>query len=381
MGASKGGAGRVLVVDDEPELVDIYGEQLQTAGYEVAGARNGREALALFEAGGFEAVVSDIRMPDIDGMGLLRAVRNLDLDVPVILVTGGPDLDTAVEAVAWGAFGYFSKPVTEKALREAVDRAVRLYRVARLKREALLLLGDRQHLVGDRAGLEVHFESALRSLWLAYQPVFQAADGSMFAREALLRTYEPALPDPAALLAAADRLGRQQDLSREVRARAAASLAAGPPGTVFINLHPRDLLDENLYSLDSPLGKLAATVVLEVTERATLDEVPDVPQRVRDLRQLGYRIAVDDLGAGYAGLTSFTLLEPDLVKLDMSLIRDLDTEPVKQRVVGSISSLCRDLGVLVVAEGIETEPERAAVVDHGCDLLQGYLLGRPAALP
>jgi EAL domain-containing protein (putative c-di-GMP-specific phosphodiesterase class I)/ActR/RegA family two-component response regulator len=381
MGTNKAAAGRVLVVDDEPALVTIYSEHLGAAGYDVVGAGNGREAIEVFHTGGFEAVVTDIRMPDLDGMGLLRALRKVDLDVPVILVTGAPGLDTAVEAVSRGAFGYFMKPLTERVLCDTVARAVRLYRVALLKRQALLHLGDRQHLVGDRAGLEVHFESALRSLWLAYQPVFQAADGSMFAREALLRTAEPALPDPSAMLAAAERLGRHQDLGREVRDQAAASLAAGPPGTVFVNLHPRDLLDENLYSSDSPLGKLASTVVLEVTERDTLDAVPDVPDRVRELRKLGYRIAVDDLGAGYAGLSSFTLLEPDLVKLDMSLIRDLDTQPVKQRVVGSISSLCRDLGVLVVAEGIETERERAAVVDHGCDLLQGFLLGRPAALP
>ncbi len=70
----------------------------------------------------------------------------------------------------------------------------------------------------------------------------------------------------------------------------------------------------------------------------------------------GYRIAVDDLGAGYAGLTSFAHLEPEVVKVDMSLIRGIDQSPMKQKLLGSIVALCRDLGIEMIAEGIETEP-------------------------
>jgi EAL domain-containing protein (putative c-di-GMP-specific phosphodiesterase class I) len=86
---------------------------------------------------------------------------------------------------------------------------------------------------------------------------------------------------------------------------------------------------------------------------------------------------VDDLGAGYAGLTSFAALEPDVVKLDMALVRGVDREPIKHRLVGSMTRLCRDLGILVVAEGVETSAEKEALQELGCDLLQGYLFGRP----
>ena len=89
------------------------------------------------------------------------------------------------------------------------------------------------------------------------------------------------------------------------------------------------------------------------------------------------RIAIDDLGAGYAGLTSYTALEPDIVKLDMSLVRDVDRDRKKEAVVRSMTSLCKDLGMLVVAEGVETVGERDALVEIGCDLLQGYLLAKP----
>ncbi len=105
--------------------------------------------------------------------------------------------------------------------------------------------------------------------------------------------------------------------------------------------------------------------------------MPDLRERIKALRALGYRLAIDDLGAGYAGLTSFTALEPDVVKLDMALVRRCDSEPMKQQLIRSMTSLCRELGALVVAEGIETPAERDTVAGLGCDLLQGYLLGRP----
>ena len=101
-------------------------------------------------------------------------------------------------------------------------------------------------------------------------------------------------------------------------------------------------------------------------------------QRIDKLRGLGYRIAVDDLGAGYAGLASFARLRPDVVKLDMSLVRALDTDPIRRKLVGSLTRASHDLGIQVVAEGIETEAERDAVAALEVDLLQGYLLGRPA---
>jgi len=87
---------------------------------------------------------------------------------------------------------------------------------------------------------------------------------------------------------------------------------------------------------------------------------------------------VDDLGAGYAGLTSFTLLEPEFAKLDMSLIRGIDSDPKRQCIVRSMKRLCDELGIAVVAEGIETPGERDMLIALGCDLLQGYLFAKPA---
>ena len=180
------------------------------------------------------------------------------------------------------------------------------------------------------------------------------------------------------MIDAAERLGQVDALGRAARERAAVPFSAAPDDALlFVNLHPSDLLDPLLTSPKAPLTKLAKRVVLEVTERSSLNNVTDIRARVSHLRELGFRIAIDDLGAGYAGLTSFAQLEPEFVKLDMTLIRDVHANRIKQQIIHSMVTLAKEMGILVVAEGIESAAERDAVVELGCDLLQGFYFARP----
>lgn len=368
---------RVLVVDDEITLQRAFVRVLERAGYEVAAASEGTAAIEAVAKQPFDAVVSDINMPHINGIELMRQIRNHDMDVPILLVTGAPSLETAVQAVEFGACQYMVKPVAAEVLLRAVARAVRLRRLARAKNDAMKLLGTEVTGSGDRVGLEASFDSALASLWMAFQPII-TSDGALFGYEALLRSREPRLPHPGAVLDAAERLGRVPELGRVVRDKSAAAFRDAPPNAVlFINLHAQDLLDETLSDPSSALSQIADRVILEITERASLHDVRDIKARIAALRKLGFRVAVDDLGAGYAGLTSFTLLEPEVVKLDMSLVRDVDQSATKRSIIGAMSLLCRDLKMQVVAEGIETAAERDAILELGCGLLQGYLFGKP----
>ena len=181
-----------------------------------------------------------------------------------------------------------------------------------------------------------------------------------------------------AVLGAAERVDRIHDVGRAVRSSVVFSAhAAENAWLFFVNLHPEDLLDPNLYLPDSPFSLLARRIVLEVTERVSLDHVADVHDRIAKLRALGFQIALDDLGAGYAGLTSFTQLEPEFVKLDMSLVRDVHQNSIKQKVVRSMVRLCQDMGKQIIAEGIEKVEERDALIELGCDFLQGYLFAKP----
>jgi EAL domain-containing protein (putative c-di-GMP-specific phosphodiesterase class I)/CheY-like chemotaxis protein len=370
--------GRVLLVDDDPDVLRGFTRILSARGHHVAIAARGTEAITKLSEGRFDVVVSDIAMPDMDGIQLLREVRRRDLLVPVILATGRPEVKTAAEAVEIGAFQYLIKPIQSEHLCQVVEHGIRVGRMGRIKQEAAELLGQNAALGADRVGLEVSFERTLETLWMAFQPIVNARTLSVYAFESLLRSNEPALPHPGAVLDAAERLGRLDALGRIIRAKSASEVAKAPQvPRLFVNLHVRDLLDPDLLDPNAPLSKIAERVVLEITERSSLEDVRDARMRVAALREMGFRIAVDDMGAGYAGLSSFALLEPDVVKLDMSLVRDVDKSATKQRVIRSMTELSKGMGMEVIAEGVETADERDALIELGCDLLQGYLFAKP----
>jgi EAL domain-containing protein (putative c-di-GMP-specific phosphodiesterase class I) len=368
---------RILLADDEDELLRAWARFFERKKWSVHAASDGKEALTYLAQHRFDAIVSDITMPELDGIELLRRVRETDADVPVLLTTGQPNMQTAIQAVDFGAYRYLTKPVAIDELFGLVERAVQLGRLARAKRAALALAGEGE-IAGDRAGLEASFSRCLEKLWMAYQPIIRASDHTLFAFEALVRSDEPTLPHPGAILGTAERLDRHRDLAWAIRHAAAAPFREAPTGSLlFMNLRSRDLEDASLLTAENPLVSMAQHVVYEITERESLDAVPKARNVIAKLRDLGFRVAIDDLGAGYAGLTSFALLEPEFVKIDMSLVRDIDQHPTKRKLVKSMTLVCHDLGMPVIAEGIETLAERDVVIDLGCDLLQGFLHARP----
>lgn len=368
--------GRVLVVDDDVAIRRVCARVLAAEGWNVTLAEHGRAAVEEVEKGvPFDCVLSDVNMPELDGYGLVSALRKSDEGLPVLLMTGDPSLDGAVKALDHGAVSYITKPFQHEALAAAVARAARRHGVARMRRRAESVA--RALYEPDQRDLGARFSRALERSWMAFQPICDVANRRVFAYEALLRTDEDSLRRTDIFIATAERLGKVHELGRTVRNAVAHAAADAPADALlFVNVHGLELDDEDLFSADTALGKMAPRVILEITERTGLDEAAG-PTRVAMLRKLGYRIAVDDLGAGYAALGALASLEPEIVKLDMSLIRDLDKQPKKRRVVAAIATLCRELGGKVVAEGVETEAEMKVLIDAGIDLIQGYLLARP----
>jgi EAL domain-containing protein (putative c-di-GMP-specific phosphodiesterase class I) len=347
-------------------------------GYAVDTVSEGGAVALRLGSGEIDVVVCDIAMPGMTGLEVLKLVRQRDPDVPVVLLTGGPALETAVQAVELGALRYLMKPIELAALVNIVDDAVRLRGIAAAKRQAYELYGHAATQERNRLDDSSRFDQALASLDMAYQPIVRWSKAAVVGYEALVRHREPTLARPDELFAVAERLGRELDLGRAIRRAVAASAERAPSGTVlFVNLHPNDLADPDLCDGTAPLSRVADRVTLEITERASLDGFTDLRGRIADLRRLGFRMAVDDLGAGYAGLSTFALIHPEVVKLDMSIVRDVDRDPTKRKLVQSMADLCRELNIEVICEGIETRGERDTLIDIGCDLLQGYFFGRP----
>ena len=371
---------RVLIVDDDELQLRAYARALRAVGLTVDRAEDGEKAVNLLLANPYDAVVSDINLPCVDGVGVLQAAQKRDPDMPVVLITGTPRLDTAIAAVEHSAFRYLLKPLSMVQLQDTVIDSVQMHRILVLRRMAIDLASAAWSPAEDRSSLGELFDCALQSIWMAYQPIFSCKEKRIFAHEALLRTSEPTMAAPGVFLSAAERLNRMAELGRIVRDRVAAEVPNSPARFIFVNLHSGDLLDEHLFDPGSALSQVADRVVFEVTERASLASVPDVLARVDRLRKLGFRIALDDMGAGYAGLTSFTTLRPTVVKYDMSLVRGIESSPTQRKTISTMTSLFAEMEVNVIAEGVETESERDVLIELGVDLMQGHLFGKPAPM-
>ncbi|HEY4241315.1 MAG TPA: EAL domain-containing protein [Kofleriaceae bacterium] len=370
--------GRVLVVDDDPQMRRVVSRVLASEGWTIVVAEHGAagvEAVRAQVVDQFDCVVSDVNMPEMDGFELIQRVRQHDEELPVLLMTGDPSLDGAVRAIDSGAVSYLTKPFDGDQLASAVARAARRHGVQRMRRRA----DSFQH--GETAALGAQLDAALARSWMAFQPIVLWPQRKTFAYEALVRTDAEELKRPDLMIAAAERLDRVHELGRTVRSHVARAAPSLPDDVlIFVNVHGLELTDPQLFDPRAELASIADRVVLEITERTGVD--PDAgPANVAKLRALGYRIAVDDLGAGYAALGALATLEPEVVKLDMSLVRDIQARATKRRVVGAIATLCRELGSLVVAEGVETVAERDVLADLGIELFQGYLFAKPARQP
>ncbi len=369
----------VLLVEDDPREREACTRALQLADFEVHVARNGEEAVEALSKRSFDVVATDVRLPGDDGFAVLRAARRIDPDLPVLIITGAPSVETATLAATNRAIGYLSKPFAGDQLIEELSRAVEAGQVARVQRKLIASRAGADVFLRDLPGTERAFEQALEGLRMVFQPIVRARDRSVYGYEALLRVNAPGIDNPPRLLTAAELLERTDDVGRRVRTAIAEALREKDLASesIFVNIHPTELRSDLLCSAYEPLLERALQVVLEVTERAALSFDSHIMDDVNRIRSAGYRIAIDDLGEGYAGLTWLAQLQPDVAKLDMSLIRDIHRSQLKRQVTGSLVGLCRRAGITCIAEGVETEEEAAVVTDLGCDLLQGYLIARP----
>jgi len=130
-------------------------------------------------------------------------------------------------------------------------------------------------------------------------------------------------------------------------------------------------------------GFPTSRLIFEITENEELVDKDHLKSIIREYRRQGFKTAIDDFGAGYAGLNLLAEFQPDIIKLDMALVRGIDTDPVRQAIVRGILGVCVALGIEVIAEGVETQAEFALLHGMGIGLFQGYLFARPAfeALP
>lgn len=211
---------------------------------------------------------------------------------------------------------------------------------------------------------------------LAYQPLVDLGTGWTVGVEALARFPASLGGTTAGWFAEAAAAGARTELELACVRLVRDQMPDLPADLdVHVNLSPEALLDPRPVILlhQMPLHR----IVLELTEHESVEDYPILQAALAPLRAAGLRLAIDDAGAGFASMRHALLLEPDLLKLDISLVRGIDTDAAKRSLCQALTGFAHATGAKIVAEGVETQPEADTVRTLGVDLAQGYLFARP----
>jgi EAL domain-containing protein (putative c-di-GMP-specific phosphodiesterase class I) len=228
----------------------------------------------------------------------------------------------------------------------------------------------------DGAGFDLPFS-------MAFQPIVDVSSGEIFAHEALVRGVKG--EGAYTVLSTVDP-GNRYAFDQQCRVKAielATELGLPKDGArLSINFMPNAVYEPRAcirLTLATAMrtGFPLDRIIFEFTEDEKLD-TDHILNILRTYRAMGFKTAIDDFGAGHAGLSLLSKFQPDIVKLDMELVRGIDNDPVRRRIVEHLGRLMDDLGILTICEGVETPAELAALKDLGMRYIQGYVLARPA---
>ncbi len=377
---------RVLVVDDDEQLRAVVEQWLvESPGIVVVGAAaNAEEAIRLAADEKPHVALVDFHMPG-GGERAVRGIREASPSTHVVAHSGDVAGEAAAAMLSAGAGSYLVKGSAAVDTVAAIQRAARGESILSAEVAGGVMRELASHLSNNRveeaaaAAIADRTRRAIdsRGFFPVFQPVVDLATDRTVAYESLCRfTRSPSLPTPQ-WFRDADRVGLRQEL--ELAAAAAAIdrfLAYGGSESLAVNASP-DVL-ERVAKLGAWLGP---RLIVEVTEHAAINDYEAVAEGLSRHRASGVRLAVDDAGAGFASFRHVLELKPDYIKLDASLVRNVDKDRARCALARGLISFGKELGIALVAEGVETPGELRVLRELGVDLVQGYLLGKPGPLP
>ncbi len=237
----------------------------------------------------------------------------------------------------------------------------------------------------SRSARDLEYVISERLVHTVYQPVIDLEKGRILGYEALSRVIGENFPSVDAVFRAAQASNCLWKLERLCRERALEGVKNLPPNSLlFMNVEPESIFDphfrsDNTMRLLERAGLTPERVVLEVTEHSEVNDFTAFRQTLSYFRSRGFRLAIDDMGSAYAGLQSVAEIQPEFLKVDISLVRNLDTQPLKRELIATMARFSRSVGIQLIAEGIERPEELAALLEIGVPFGQGYLFARPGA--
>ncbi|MBI4941321.1 MAG: EAL domain-containing response regulator [Actinobacteria bacterium] len=385
-------AASVLVVDDEPADLARLGGFLTGDGlHNLHLEQDARRALCRLDTLAPDLVLLDLAMPRTDSLAVLDGLRRWagGTYLPVVVLTSDRTAPALEAALARGATDFVTKPFNGT---EIMLRVRNLLETGELHRTLHQHLGDadadlEREVGGRRGGPRSDVDTRERigavlsggDLSTVFQPVVDLTDSAVVGYEALSR-FAPGTPDTATWFSQAEGVGLATDLELAAAHHAVSQTPHLPQrGFVALNVSPATLVGGRLREVALDPGTLrGAPVVVELTEHVPVSDYDALAAAFAPLREAGALLALDDTGAGFAGLRHLLHLHPDIIKLDISLVTGIETDPARRALAAALVAFAEDIGAQVVAEGVETPAQAEALAGLGVRWGQGWLLGRPA---
>jgi EAL domain-containing protein (putative c-di-GMP-specific phosphodiesterase class I) len=386
----KPGRVRVLIADDNEMNRETLAEIVDRSGSLalVGIAKDADEAIRIASMQRPDVVLLDVRMP---GGGGPRAAREIRLRSPrsrIVALSAFGD-DRSIDAMlANGATSYLTKDASFDEIVFAIVRSVHGEALlsSNVTGHVVAELGARLEREHERAEDRLEKERRIRrlltgreSLTMVYQPIVSLSSGLVVGVEALARIASLPERTPDRWFAEAIEVGLGTELQLMAVNLALPALDR-LPGDIFVAVN----VDPTIASsplLAKIIGRWPASrIVIELTEHAPASDYPSLRAALDAFRAGGVRIAVDDAGAGFASLRHILELAPDIIKLDISIVRDIDTEASHRALASALVGFAREMGTELIAEGVETAGEASTVEHLGIGVIQGYHVARPGPL-
>jgi EAL domain-containing protein (putative c-di-GMP-specific phosphodiesterase class I)/DNA-binding NarL/FixJ family response regulator len=379
-------AATVVVADDEPHVVDYLCTLLEMEGFVVVGtAPDADGVVQLAHRLEPDIALLDLRMPG-GGLEAARLIGSLSPGTKILIFSSAADESDLIPLLKAGIDGYVMKGSPPEQLVDAVRAALagegylapRVNRFAMAQLSNRLLAEEQVAMRSLRMRQRVGAAISKSSYSIVFQPIVDVHSDTAVGAEALTRFVERDRSVDQ-WMRDAESVGLLVPLELAlVRAALLELPNLEPQLAMAVNLSPTTVLSGRLHEILT--GVEVHRVILELTEHAPVDDYPALRMALSRWRERGMRLAVDDAGGGYSSFSHIIELSPELIKLDASLVRDVHTSSHRQALVRAVISFANEMGVTVVAEGVESEPELVELRHLGVHLAQGFHLGRPRPL-
>ena len=362
---------KILIVEDDEKVSAFVKTLLQDHEFGVDIASTGKEALEKVKHHP-DLILLDRGLPDMDGLEVCRWLRDDSRfrRIPIIILSGRDSSEDKIEGLYIGGDDYITKPFLAEELVARIEVVLRRIQFAeQLKDDKEVLIGELKKIISEE--LITPF----------FQPIFSLKDYQPIGFEVLTRPPKTGLlNNPEFLFKVALSCGMYVDLEMLSWRKAFAQWKnSGRNEKVFLNCNPY-LIESDRFDGDILKGQGIDfdRVVLELTERVAIQNYGSLLEKIDKFKRDGLKVAIDDVGCGFASLNTVAEVKPDFIKIDMPLIRSIHKDPLKQDIVRAIVYFSQRSKMVTIAEGIEEEAELKKVLELGVEAGQGYLLARPS---